>query len=274
MQCQAEAQGLLGRQHDRRAADVEPLVRRRERRRCLQDDIDDAGFRRAGACQQRLGVRHRLDALQEGRPRLRIGIAAAQRLADDRRDNGERVLDAMFQLSVEQARLTPGFDRGRRLDHRVDHPADHAGLVADRAVAEREMGFLGIAVPVDDEREVLDERRLAGEGALGDRPDLVPNLAPHLAERPAERRRLSAENGQERFVADGDEVGSPEDAFGEFRIHHHADGDLEGGRPLFERPEGGRGPVVGPDDVGHFSAAIEEMNGLAQFDTPSRRLRR
>ena len=62
----------------------------------------------------------------------------------------------------------------RGLGAGAEHARDRAPVVANRRVAEGKMRFLGVAVAVHDERDVVHVRRLARIGARQDRLDLVP----------------------------------------------------------------------------------------------------
>ena len=97
--------------------------------------------------------------------------------------------------------------------HRREHAADAAGrgLVRNRAVGDREVGFLDEAVPIDLERDVVvPRRRAAKKRRVDQRLQHVPYLAPAFPDRAAQRPgMLGAEDGPVRIVVDADVVRPP-----------------------------------------------------------------
>ena len=155
----------------------------------------------------------------------------------------------------------------RRLDGRVEHAADAAGPVGDRAEGVGKVAGLVPAAPADDERLVLGpDRRPAREDLPEQRLEVGPDLGPHLAPRLPERPRVL--RGPERLavpvVVDEDQVGTPPHAHGEPGAEADPDGRLELGRPRLARPERGGGPVEVADDVGHRPVGRQSVRGVSR----------
>src|SRR5262249_60739881 len=90
-------------------------------------------------------------------------------------------------------------------------PPAPAALVAHGIVGDIEVGLLGIAVSLDDERVVLGLERLAaphdaGEERLEHAPDLGPALAGGAPQRPRVLRREDRPGG---VVVQGDQIRPP-----------------------------------------------------------------
>ncbi|MNH07968.1 hypothetical protein D3C79_673710 [compost metagenome] len=115
---------------------------------------------------------------------------------------------------VEKFKALVGDNAGGGFGDRVEHADDAAVLIADRAVAEGEVGQFGAVVAVDDQREVLDIDRFARQCAVGHAADVGPGFLPHFAEGAAKGQGLVAEDLRERIVVQRDKIGSPEDRLG------------------------------------------------------------
>jgi hypothetical protein len=158
---------------------------------------------------------------------------------------------AVVVLAFAQALLGDELFRG--LDAGAEHPGDPARIVAHRAVAEREVRLLRIAVPVHGEGDVVHVGRLAGVGAGEDRLDLVPDLVPQLVERPPERARMArAAHLGVAVVVERRALLSPDDQHRLARAQRHAHQGLERLRPGFRVAERRVGPVV----LAHQRAAL------------------
>ncbi|MNV60689.1 hypothetical protein D3C71_1531630 [compost metagenome] len=115
---------------------------------------------------------------------------------------------------IEKVQALVGDNAGGGFGDRVEHADDAAVLIADRAVAEGEVGQFGAVVAVDDQREVLDIDRFARQCAVGHAADVGPGFLPHFAEGAAKGQGLVAEDLRERIVVQRDKIGSPEDRLG------------------------------------------------------------
>ena len=149
----------------------------------------------------------------------------------------------------------------RRLRDRREDAADAAGFVADRTVGEGEIAFLGVAVPLHHQQQVVRPSRPARlqdavQHGIDDRPDFGPDVPAATAQRGGV---LDAENAHVRIVIEHDEVGAPPDDDGEARVEAGADGGAQALRPGRDRAERRGGPVEGPHPRPHLAAAGEAI---------------
>ena len=138
-------------------------------------------------------------------------------------------------------------------------PADHAGVVGDRAVGERVVGLLGIAAALEEEQQPLVPGRLAGRrapgrcagrccGQISAQTSRAGRPSAHGMLRPERHRRVGV-------VVEEREVRSPAHPHREARREHDADGRAEALRPRFRFANRCARPIVGPHQPGHFRVA-------------------
>ena len=167
---------------------------------------------------------------------------------------------------AQQRQLPLADDPLRIITVGADDAAHRAVIVRDRAVGERVVGLLGIAVAMHDEELGLDIGALiAAHGGVQHGADVGPDLPPDLGRRPAERPgMLAADDRLVRIVVKVDEVFAPADpdrlAGGEHDPQRH---------PQVLRPARGgaercRAPVEGADQPAQLAAATQEAR-LGRF---------
>ncbi len=164
---------------------------------------------------------------------------------------GRRLVEQLHQAFALRLEFALPQHLCGRLDHRIHHAADTPGLVADRRIAEGEIGLFGLAVAAQRDEIVFEEAGLARHGLFGDRAHVVPDLDPGHAIGLTQGRRLAAQKRDIGVVENGDQVVAPEQALGKFRRQHHVDGDLEHGGPGVDRPQRGRRPIEMANLFGH-----------------------
>ena len=94
--------------------------------------------------------------------------------------------------------------RSRGFGNRVENPHHIAVLIADRAIAKREIGQLWQVAALDHQRKVFDISGFTCKRCLGDFTDLAPGLFPDLTERTPQCVWLIPENRQEGIVIQRD----------------------------------------------------------------------
>ena len=131
------------------------------------------------------------------------------------------------------------------------------GLVNDRAIGKREVGFFGEALSIDAEKLVLRPGRMAAPSALQHRQDNLPDLRPRfLAARAEHGRVLAAHHRQVGVVVDKREVLPPEDDHGKAGGENDADGCAKTLRPRRGMPHPRAAPVaLGSNEFTDGSAA-------------------
>ncbi len=170
------------------------------------------------------------------------------------------------EAEVAQGREPPLADQPlRRFRAGAEDALDRAPVLPeDRAVAEGEVHLLARQPPVEEQLEVLDPGRLAGQRLVEQRadrpPDLGPGLAPGRAERggvlgPAEERRVGV-------VVDQPQLGTEEQDHREARVEAEADRGRDAPRPRPERPQGRRRPVLGAHQCRDLPAPAQKV-GIA-----------
>ena len=144
----------------------------------------------------------------------------------------------------------------------AENPSYGAIVVRDRAVGKRKVCFLGIAVPLHQQKSLVIPRALAfaqHSPGLGTNRD-IPNLMPQLWCGGAQGSRMTgAQHWNIRIVIDIDVLGTPPDEHRITGMQHDPDRRFQAVRPILEWPERGRGPIEGADAVTHFSAAKPEV---------------
>ncbi len=152
-----------------------------------------------------------------------------------------------------------------RLDDRDEDAADRSVLVADRAVGEREVAFLDIAVAVERQQLVDEGTGLAGrKHPVEHRPDEVPDLGESVGGARTERARMlgRAENRPVGVIVELDELRPPGDVHGIAGVQQDAERRPQALRPALDRPERRRRPVVGADQRAHRAAAGGKIGPL------------
>jgi hypothetical protein len=181
---------------------------------------------------------------------------------------GVRGLRQGFAETVQESQPTAGGHGGRGLGDSVEHADDHAALVADRAVAEGEIGLVRLGAAAHDKREVFDIGRLAGKGRLGDGIQLIPDLGPDHVETLPKSAGLATEDGDEGVVIEGGQTWPPDDRLREMRSEHQGDAGLEHVGPALDRPKRRRRPVMDADGGSHLAIAAQKLERFAHHRPP------
>ena len=133
------------------------------------------------------------------------------------------------------------------LDDDAEKAANLAGCVAGRrAVRERVVRLLGIAVALEQQEQPLGPCRLPSTEYVADeRPDVVPDLRPYLPGGAAERPRIL---GAERLVcvgvvAEKGQVAPPAHPHGVPRREHEPEDGPQAAGPSLRRPDRTARPV-------------------------------
>lgn len=148
-----------------------------------------------------------------------------------------------------------------RLDRQVQNAARAAAGVGDRDDAVVEPGILHAALAVQREQLVADlDRSLVSENSCKQRADGFPDFGENLAGRPPEcSRMLGPDQLPPGVVVEQDEVRTPIDADRRRPAQHDADGCAKRLRPILNRPERRRRPVVLTAASAHLAGAIEQI---------------
>src|SRR6476659_7286161 len=101
MQHECELNGALRIEHELRPRGGDTVVRDPEQH-LLAHQVDEVSAFQPCLGRQRVSTGQRLNASREARYKISWALGAAQRLAGDGLDGGERVLDAMVELFDEQ----------------------------------------------------------------------------------------------------------------------------------------------------------------------------
>jgi hypothetical protein len=115
-------------------------------------------------------------------------------------------------------------------DSGVEDGDDAALGVEDGAVAEGEPRLLVESVPAHHQRQVLEERRLPGQAALGQGTDHRPDVGPDLVPPSAERTGMpTAEQSAVGVVVEHHELRTHDEHHGQARRQAEGRGGAQGG---------------------------------------------
>ena len=120
------------------------------------------------------------------------------------------------------------------LGHRCEDTDDGAGFVANGAIGKGEVAFLGVAVALEEEQQVVGPGGIAAvDYALKHRADDVPDFGPDLAAGAAEGGgMLAGDDLPVSIVVEHDELGTPPDEDSEARVEAGGERDAKRLRPV------------------------------------------
>jgi hypothetical protein len=214
------------------------------------------------------GARRRIPAIESGeRNVLAVVLEHCGGIAKDVASRRCTVADPAEVAQCCEPALAD--DAPGRLADDAEDAADLAGFVAHRVVRNVEVGFLDVAVALDDEQQVRCPERIArvhdaGQQWLQHVPQLTPAFPAGQAQHP---RVLAAEHRSVRVVVNGDEIGPPEEHDLGPRRQQVADAATQALRPVVDGTERRRRPILGPDQSAQLAAADEPVRCHGPFCT-------
>ena len=173
------------------------------------------------------------------------------------------------RAEIAQGRQLPLADDAlRHLGDDAEHALRRPGVVGERGIGERVIGFLGKAAALQIQQQRFVPRRHArGEHTFDARADGGPDLGPHMIGAAADHpTALDADRRQISVVAEKCQLRSPSHPHGEARGQHHPHHGAQALRPPFRRTQRRLAPITGAHQLANGAVPcrqIQEVGGAA-----------